>query len=198
VKHLPEDVRTFIQQVQQISQRDDYNLLLDPSLSPSLEMALDENPNSWCCSKHQQACLLKRSEHYEMRKLMLNALIQSECDRLEEYHTAIGFVSRYRLEFILHSLLVKSLGFYQRKNKENELKLVSKRLIDQCVMTAEEQQHQRIYSSQIARENPTCDLPLRAYSIQTFVKVVSHFILTYEMCTLLNKDPKEATMMGMG
>lgn len=123
---------------------------------------------------------------------MLCAMIQSECDRLEEYKTAIGYVCRYQLEFILRSLFVKCQLSQLGGNE-----FISKQLIDQCVMNGEEQQRHQIYSSQTARENPCCDIPLRAYSSKTFVEVVSNFILAYEMNTLLNIEPTETTtIMG--
>ena len=192
MKPLPEEVRLLIEQVQKNSQRDDYNLLVNPSLHIAVPPDVDENPEYWCCSNHQQDCLLKRSQHFEMRKFMLSAMIQSECDRLEEYKTAIGYVCRYQLEFILRSLFVKC-----QLSQLGENKFIFKQLIDQCVMNAEEQQRHQIYSSQTARENPCCDIPLRAYSIKTFVEVVSSFILAYEMNTLLNIEATETmTIMG--
>jgi hypothetical protein len=185
VKPLPKEVRLLIEQVQQNCQRDDYNLLINPSLHLVTPPDVDENPEYWCCSNHQQDCLVKRSQHFEMRKFMLSAMIQSECDRLEEYQTAIGYVSRYQLEFILQHLFMKCQLSSLKENNE----LVARQLIDQCVMSPEEQQRHQIYSSQIARENPCCDIPLRAYSIKTFVRIVTNFILSCEMNILLNTEP---------
>jgi hypothetical protein len=112
---------------------------------------------------------------------MLTALAQSECDRLEEYKLAIGFVARYQLEDVLRTVLRKTTLSHLTDNS-----LISSQLIDQCVMTPEEQQHQWEFSSQRSRENPCCNIPLRAYSIRTFVEVVSEFILNFETNAMLN------------
>ncbi len=59
-------------------------------------------------------------------------------------------------------------------------------LLNDCVMSSEEQDRYHSYTNEREREEPISDIPLRAYSVKAFVKRLSEYILELENRKMLH------------
>mmetsp|Transcript_3890 Transcript_3890/g.6094 ORF Transcript_3890/g.6094 Transcript_3890/m.6094 type:complete len:484 (-) Transcript_3890:59-1510(-) len=170
-KVLPPHVWDKIKQVSRASQRDEFDCLANP---------LVRTASHWCCETHEKDCMTVHDAACDMRRLVLQADLQVAVDRIDFY--GLGFVSRYQLEIILkQQLKLSRLEGAMSAQKMNAL-------LDSCVMSDDEQQWQREWTSEIARESPITEIPLRAYSAKSFVLKAADEILSLELKRLLNED----------
>lgn len=169
-KDLPDGVYARIREVAAQCRRDDVDCLVEVAIPTE---------SHWCCDAHGCECLKVRDATTEMRSLTMQAELQTAVDRIDFYN--MGVVARYQLELILNKQLT-SLRLEEAMSAEDK-----KALLDSCVMSEDEQQWQREWCSQVARENPLTDLPLRAYSAKAFVVRATEALLALELKRLFNK-----------
>ncbi|CAE7545283.1 unnamed protein product, partial [Symbiodinium microadriaticum] len=163
-KDLPDHVYARIREVAAACERDDTACLIHAQIPTD---------SHWCCESHERECLRVRDGATELRALALQADLQVSVDRVDFYGT--GVVFRDQLELILRQFL-----------KKLRLDTVLSdgaigALLDRCVLSPAEQQWQQEWTSQVARESPLTDLPLRAYSAQTFVLQATNTLLDLEL-----------------
>jgi hypothetical protein len=169
-KVMPDDVYHRIREVAAQAERDEVDCLVHAPIPTH---------SHWCCEAHGEECIRVRDLTTNLRSLTLQADLQVAVDRIDFYD--MGVVSRYQLDLIVHQHLKKL-------RLENALSEDAIRdLLDSCVMSEDEQQWQREWTSQVARESPLTDLPLRAYSAKTFVLRTTEMLLALELKRLFNK-----------
>lgn len=170
-KVMPDEVYRRIREVAAQAERDDVDCLIHVHIPTD---------SHWCCDVHGEECLRVRDATTQLRSLNLQADLQVAVDRIDFY--SMGVVSRYQLELIVQQ-------YTKKLRLENAISDDTiRRLLDSCVMSEDEQQWQREWTSQVARESPLTDLPLRAYSAQTFVTRTTELLLELELKRLFHKS----------
>ena len=169
-KDLPDEVYARLREVAAQCERDGTDCLVDAAIPTD---------SLWCCEAHAEECLRVRDAATELRMLTLQADLQASVDRVDFYNT--GVVFRDQLELIMEQHLKK----LRLENILSGHEVGA--LLDRCVLSPEEQRWQREWTSQVARENPLTDLPLRAYSAQSFVQNATRTILDLELRRLFNR-----------
>lgn len=150
----------------------------------------------FCCYKHYIQCSEYHSNKYTMLKQSISSVILTQCNKYTDISTPLTTHSNptthiiYLTSYQIISIINHLFKLYNFNNLINNQHIINY-ILKQCLFTTTEMNDYIIYSNEIIRENPICDVPLRGYSIHTFINVFTDYLLGLELKRLLNQNQND-------